>query len=409
LTNNEKFWKFPKWIIPFRKSSHRYCVAHGGRAGGKTYEIAKFLIWSAMYRTHIILCAREIKNSIEDSSHAALCRVINDLGLNKFFHITRTHIRCKLTGSIFKFKGLFARPESIKSFEGATLAWIDEANAISAKSWELLEPTVRKAGSKIILSFNPENVDDCIYDYFITKKPPKESYVVQVNWYDNKYFSEESNKSRLHALETMPPEKYMHIWEGRIYINTESKVLTRDPQLWFIEDFKVDEEAYRYIGLDFGFKIDPTAAVESYIIDNCLYIVNDCSQLELEIDRLGEFCSYHIPNFKTCEIIADSARPEVIDHLARQGYNIFGAKKGQGSVMDGLAFLRSFDKIFIKPHCRATIDEFTNYSFIIDKRSGKVTNKVEDKNNHIIDALRYSLESCHTKDLITAYKNLYIF
>ena len=122
-----------------------------------------------------------------------------------------------------------------------------------------------------------------------------------------------------------------------------------------------------------------------------MYIADERYAKGIEIDELDNFFG-SMSGAKTAHIIADSARPETISYLNRQGYSISAAKKGKGSIEDGIAFIRSFERIYIHPKCVNTISEFSLYSYKVDKYSGEITAQIIDDNNHAIDALRYALE-----------------
>jgi phage terminase large subunit len=118
-------------------------------------------------------------------------------------------------GSEFLFRGLSDQTaESIKSLEGLDVAWVEEAQTVSKRSWDILVPTIRKPGSRIILSLNPELDTDETYTRFILNPPP-DSAVVQMNWRDNPWFPEVLEQERLHAKATMPEADYENIWEGK--------------------------------------------------------------------------------------------------------------------------------------------------------------------------------------------------
>lgn len=162
-----------------------------------------------------ILCAREVQKSIKESVHALLSDQIAELGFGADFDILDTEIRCSRTGSVFLFSGLATHTvESIKSFEGCDICWVEEAQTVSGKSWDVLEPTIRKPGSETWLSLNPQLETDETYQRYI-KHPPPKAVVVEMNYWDNKWFPPELEAKRQHAKNTMKPAKYEHIWAGK--------------------------------------------------------------------------------------------------------------------------------------------------------------------------------------------------
>lgn len=192
-----------------------YKVLYGGRGSGKSWGVARALVIKARQKKLRVLCAREVQKSIQDSVHALLKDQIQALGFGAEFQILEREIRCLRTGSEFLFTGLAAHTvESIKSFEGCDLCWVEEAQSVSGKSWDILEPTIRKPGSEIWITFNPQLESDETFQRYVINPPPR-SVVIEMNYWDNKWFPQELEDKRIHAKNTMKPEKYRHIWEGK--------------------------------------------------------------------------------------------------------------------------------------------------------------------------------------------------
>lgn len=192
----------------------RYKVMHGGRGGGKSHGVAQVLLDLAARKPLRILCAREIQKSMRDSVHRLLRDYIVKLGLTSFYDVTDTEIR-GLNGSLFLFSGLQSHTvDSIKSFEGVDLVWVEEAHGVSKKSWEVLIPTIRKEGSEIWLTLNPDMETDETYQRFIATPSP-DTWVVEINWRDNPWFPVVLDRERLKAKRSMLADDYAHIWEGK--------------------------------------------------------------------------------------------------------------------------------------------------------------------------------------------------
>jgi phage terminase large subunit len=370
---------------------HRYKIIYGGRGSGKSYGVADALIMTSLSKPCLILCSREFQNSIKDSVHYLISQRIKAMNLIKYFNIKRDEIVNPYSESRFIFKGLRHHVESVQSYPEITHLWIEEAATISRHTWTVLKPTIRIPGSEIWATLNPKNKTDVIYQDFIANIPPDNAYVAKVNYMDNPYFTDVLRDEML-ADRKKDYGHYRHVWEGECLERSDSQVFHRTPPLWSVEDFKEDTKSYPYYGLDFGYSIDPTAAIRCYIKNNTLYITHEFYQKNIEIDDVGKKCEQAIPGFNTGKIIADSARPDTISFMRRQGYRIEGSEKGKGSVADGIAFIRSFDAVIIHPRCVATINEFNLYSYKTDERSGDITTNIIDDYNHSIDALRYGLE-----------------
>jgi len=215
--------QFPE-SLQFLFEPCRYKVAYGGRGSGKSWGFARALLLQAANRPLRVLCAREIQKSIKQSVHTLLNDQIQSLGLGAFYEVLESEIRGK-NGSSFSFAGLATNTvESIKSFEGCDIVWVEEAQTVSKKSWDILIPTIRKPDSEIWVSFNPALDTDDTYQRFVINPPP-ECRVVKVNYYDNPWFPEVLENERLHSENTNPD--YKNIWlgeckaavDGAIYAN----------------------------------------------------------------------------------------------------------------------------------------------------------------------------------------------
>ena len=205
--------QLPEKLAPLFQP-RRYKVMHGGRGGGKSWSVAGALLALGADRPLRILCAREIQKSMRDSVHRLLRDQIVKLGMESFYEVLDTEIR-GANGTLFLFSGLQSHTvESIKSFEGVDIVWVEEAHGVSKKSWDVLTPTVRKAGSEIWLTLNPDMDTDETYVRFIAT-PSDDTWVCEVNWRDNPWFPEVLNQERLKARRTMSTEDYEHIWDGK--------------------------------------------------------------------------------------------------------------------------------------------------------------------------------------------------
>lgn len=204
--------ELPKWSSPLFQPK-RYKVLHGGRGSGKSWTVARALLLEASRKTLRILCTREVQKSIKDSVHRLLTDQIQAMGLGSFYEVLEAEIRGK-NGSLFLFAGLAQHTvESIKSFEGADIVWCEEAQVITKRSWDVLTPTIRKEGSEIWLTLNPEMETDETYVRFVAGASP-DVWVHQVNWAQNPWFSGELEKERLDT-QRRDPDGYENIWEGK--------------------------------------------------------------------------------------------------------------------------------------------------------------------------------------------------
>lgn len=190
----------------------RYKVAYGGRGSAKSWSFARALLIIGASRPLRVLCCREIQRSIEESVHQLLTDQVAALGLQSFYTIQSNHIFAA-NGTSFAFAGLRAlNVAQLKSFEGIDVCWVEEAQNVSAQSWRVLIPTIRKEQSEIWVSFNPELDTDETYNRFVLKPPPA-TIVRKINWRDNPWFPKVLEAERAH-LERTDPESYRNVWEG---------------------------------------------------------------------------------------------------------------------------------------------------------------------------------------------------
>ena len=332
-----------------------------------------------------ILCAREIQNSIRDSVHRLLSDKITQRGLDGFYKITEKAISGK-NGTEFIFKGLHRNENDIKSTEGIDYAWVEEAHSVSRKSLDVLTPTIRKEGSQIIFVYNPTNADDPVHvDYTLAERD--DTLKIDINYYDNPWFPDVL-RAEMEYDRKNDPDKYAHKWLGQCVMHSNAQIFYGK---WSIEEFEHKGEVL-YFGADWGFAQDPSCVIRSFIRDNKLYIDYEVFGYGVDIDKLPALFSA-VPGVKENRCIADSARPETISYMQRNGFpKMVKSYKGKGSVIDGISHLRGYEKIVVHPRCKHIIDELRLYCYKINKLTGIPTNEPEDKHNHGIDALRYSQE-----------------
>jgi phage terminase large subunit len=202
---------FPDVLGPLFEP-RRFKVMHGGRGGGKSWAVARALLIEAFRKPLRILCTREIQKSMKDSVHRLLRDQVAELGLGTFYEVLDTEIR-GANGSLVLFSGLQSHTvDSIKSYEGVDKVWCEEAHAISKKSWDVLIPTIRKPGSEIWMTLNPDMDTDETYQRFIAT-PSDDTWCQKINWSDNKWFPAVLNDERL-KCQRIDPDAYDHIWEG---------------------------------------------------------------------------------------------------------------------------------------------------------------------------------------------------
>lgn len=388
--------EIPPKLISVFEGNYRYRCSHGGRGSAKTRTFALMTAirgyMAAMNgQSGVILCAREYMNSLEESSMEEVKQAIRSVPwLNDFYELGEKYIRTKCRSVNYVFAGLRHNLDSIKSKARILIAWVDEAESVSEIAWTKLTPTVREAGSEIWVTWNPER-DGSATDKRFRKNPPDNAIVVEMNYGDNPWFPSVLEEERLSDQERLDSATYAWIWEGAYLENSDKQVLANK---YVVKSFPDDlwQKADRLLfGADFGFAKDPNTLLRQFILNDCLYIEYEVYGVGVELDHMPAFYD-KIPESRKWPIKADSARPETISYLKRQGFNISAAKKWQGSVEDGITHLRGFKQIIIHPRCKETAKEARLYSYKTDRITGEVLPVIEDKNNHCWDASRYGLD-----------------
>jgi len=240
--------EFPA-ALDFLFQPARYKVLYGGRGGAKSWGVARALLIQAAARPMRVLCAREIQRSIQDSVHKLLRDQIAALNLAWFYDVTATSIR-GANGSEFMFAGLRHNVSNIKSVEGADVCWVEEAQNVSAASWNTLIPTIRKEGSEIWVTFNPELDTDETYRRFVLQPPPG-AVVRKIGWQDNPWFPDVLAQER-DTLKARDPDAYLTVWEGHCKQVLDGAI--------FANEIRAATEAGRFCRVP----VDPTKPVSTF-------------------------------------------------------------------------------------------------------------------------------------------------
>ena len=365
----------------------RATVLYGGRASAKSWSVARYLVLMAAQTPIRILCGREFQTSIRDSVPRLLGDQIQATGLSSAFSVTQKAITSSV-GSEFLFKGIRHNIQEIKSTEGIDICWVEEAQMVSADSWQILTPTIRKPGSRIIVTFNPDAELDPTYQRWVMNPPPG-TVTKKVSWRDNPHFSPEM-REEMRYLRRVDPDAYSWVWEGNCRKSSAAQVLSGK---LIIEDFTPGAGwDGPYQGADWGFSQDPTALVRLWIHDRVLYVEHEVWAIGLDIDKTPEAFD-KMEGARLYVTRADSARPETNSYMQRHGYpKVEGVEKWPNSVEEGIRFLRQFERIVIHPRCVHAVEEGRLWSYKKDRLTGDVLPDLVDKHNHIWDAVRYALQ-----------------
>ena len=376
----------------------RYKGSWGGRGGGKSHDRAEAAVELMVCDPNAsVACLREVQRSLKFSVKRLVERKIRDLGVSHLFTVLESEIRRNGGEGVMIFAGMQDHTaDSIKSLEGFDVAWFEEAQNMSARSMQLLLPTIRKPGSELWFTWNPEQPTDPI-DQLLRPQDgegralgaPDGAIVVHANFTDNP-FCPDVLKDEARRMQRVDPDAYAHVWLGAY--NTKSKAAILGGK-YVVEDFKpaADWEG-PYFGADWGFAEDPTVLVKCWVHRQTLYVEREAYRVGLELDDTAVAWLRAIPGADRYVVRADSARPESISYVRRNGFpRLEAVQKWTGSVEDGIAHLRSYDRIVIHPRCEHAIEEARLYSYKVDRQTGDILPDIVDKHNHIWDAVRYSL------------------
>jgi len=371
----------------------RYRGSWGGRGAGRSWQFARALLVHGLTRPLRILCAREWQSSIRDSVHRVLSDQIAALDLAYHYRIQERDI-LGLNGTEFIFKGLRRDIAAIKSTEGIDIAWVEEAQAVSAHSWRELVPTIRAPGSEIWVTWNTGAEDDPTHQLLVAD-PTLDGIIRRTSYRDNPYLPDVLRKEE-QSSRRRDPEEHAHVWDGDFWRRSKAQVLNGK---WHVMEFTPDASwGDPHFGADWGFAHDPTVLVKLWVRDSRLYVEYDAGGFEL--DEAGTERAFDtIPGARDYLIRADSARPETIAAIRKRGFRIEAAPKWSGSVEDGISHLRSYDEIIIHPRCTRTIQEARLWRY--KTRPGasgdahaadaEILPVLVDGNDNTWDATRYGL------------------
>lgn len=368
---------------PLWKNAKRRNYIYGGRGSGKSHDVAEYCLFRAYQSKIKVLCTRELQNSIADSVYSLLKNKITDMHLDFFFTVYKDRIVGN-NGSEFIFKGIHNNVSEIKSMENISIAWLEESQSLSRESIDVIVPTIRAPGSILIFTFNPYKDNDPIY--MEMKNATEDDLVIKANYSDNPWFPEEL-RLEMERDKKNDYQKYLWVWEGECLGLSDAQIFRGK---YVVENFETPKNADFHFGADWGFANDPTTLVRSFIVGNDLYIDMCAGKVGCDLEDTPSLFN-EVQGSSIYPIYADSARPETISFMRSKHYNVIAAEKWNGSVEDGIQYLRSFSCIHIHERCKAVAEEFDLYQYKVDRQTGEVLRIPVDKFNHYIDAIRYSL------------------
>lgn len=384
----------PKMRVLFDK--HRYKVFHGGRGSGKSWAFARALLIQAAAEPLRILCCREVQRSIKQSVHQLLKDQIQELGFGYLFDVTETAIRCK-NGSEFYFAGLAQHTaESIKSYEGIDRVWIEEGSSVSKKSLDVLIPTIRKPGSEIWISFNPDLETDEIYQRFVIQ-PPDDCVVVQVNFHDNPWLPDVLDKERIHC-QLHRPKEYDWIWLGKARVVAEGAIYADEFQQ-LVDEHRITRVSHdpvlkTHVVMDLGWN-DSTSMIMVQRAGSELRIIDYIEESFKTLDYYSEQLRQRSYNFGTVYMPHDAVARDfktgksAAEIMTQLGWTVSVIPIGEveGGIRNArLSFPRCW---FDKEKAARLLECLKRYRRSINSTTGEPQGPLHDDASHGADAFRY--------------------
>lgn len=363
-------------------------IYYGGAGSGKSHFITQKLIIKALKGKRKILVIRKVGATLKDSCWQLLLDILIELNVYHLCHINKSNFTITLpNGSVFLFKGL-DNPEKIKSITGVSDIWIEEATELNLEDYNQLELRIRPKDApnpQIFLSFNPISKMNWCYKAFFERKT--EAFVLHTTYLDNKFLP---NKY-IENLQKMKNTNYTYykIYALGEFATLDKLIFTNWKEAEFNPNELIKTGKYKtIIGLDFGWN-DPTALIVGLVDvkEKELYLIDEYKSSYKTYPEIANIIK--AKGYSKNKIIAESARPEGIEEIKRNGiYKIESVEKPK--VVDSIQKLQQYT-IFILPKLEETITEFQNYTWKKDKKTGNYIDDPIDDWNHIIDALRYGM------------------
>ena len=402
--------QLPDKLIPIFEGTARIRGAYGGRGSGKTRSFALMTAvfgyrWGMSGVRGTILCGREFMNSLSESSMAEIKSAILSVDwLSDYYEIGEKFIRSKDGNITYTFAGLRRSLDSIKSQSRILIAWVDEAESVSGRAWDLLMPTVREEdksigfNSEVWVTWNPESKYSATHERF-RDSFPSDSKIVSMQWQDNPWFPTVLDEQRLEDKEKRP-ESYEHIWEGGFLIFSEgayySAELRRAKDENRITKVRYDRSKGVVTSWDLGIG-DSTSIVFAQFIGTEIHIIDyyEGSGVGLEhyvrvLQEKGYVYDQHVlpHDVRVRELGTGKSRMEMLEDLGINNIEIAPSLL----IDDGIQQVRTMlDKCFFDDeNCEKLIDSLLAYSRDWDD-NGKTwrMRPRHDWSSHACDAMRY--------------------
>lgn len=398
---------FPE-ALEFLFEPARYKVLYGGRGGAKSWGVARYLLLEGARRKLRVLCAREFQVSIADSVHALLAAQVTELGLAGFYTVTKTGI-AGANGTDFLFSGLWHNIDNIKSKEGIDVVWVEEAQTVSKVSWDKLIPTIRKDGSEIIITFNPELDTDETYVRFV-KNTPANATVRKINWSDNPWFPKvlREEKDDLRARDF---DAYLTVWEGHCRQTLDGAIYAKElraaQEQGRICKVPYDRSSPVHTFWDLGWSDNTSiwfaqsVGFEYRVIDFVQDRQRDINHYLMLLQNKGYvYGTHYLPHDAGNTTLATGRSiAQMMRGVANERENGVVVLP-RSAVADGINAARTiFSQCwFDEDRCADGLNALRRYRFDIDKKTGEWDKlPLHDEYSHAADAFRYLAMSLKTK------------
>lgn len=391
--------EIPDKLLPLFQPK-RYKVIHGGRGSAKSWSVARALVSIGATKPIRVLCARETQKSIQESVHRLLKDQIESLGLDQFYTIQENKI-LGTNGTEFTFAGIRQQGvANLKSYEGTDICWVEEAQVVTKKSWDVLIPTIRKPGSEIWVTFNPELDTDETFSRFVIR-PPEESVIIEMNWQDNPWFPPELDKERRQWLDR-DPVGYLTTWEGKcrpavegaIYAN-EIEATQREGR---IRAVPYDPQLKVHTVWDLGWndsmsiicvqRVASEVRVIDYIEDSHRTIDSYVMQLQ---ERKWNWGTDYIPHDGAHrDFKSGKSTQELLQTLGRNVQVLARGNPEEGIRLARMIFPRTY---FDADRCTELVNHLKRYRRQINQVTQEAGAPLHDEHSHAADAFRYLAQS----------------
>ncbi len=397
---NELNIKIPKQFEALFDPQYRHIVYYGGRGGAKSYNICLSLLLKAMERKCVILCVREIQNSIDDSVHELMQNIIDQ---HQFpdFKVTKKSILNTKTGSKIIFKGLkYETASSLKSIPDVDYVFVEEAQCISKRSIEILIPTIRKKGSQIIWAFNPDTPNDPVMTEIVNKADAK-TFVCKINSEDVEEFLSDTVIAEREKMKREDYAQYLHVWMGEPRTQAQGSIYAERVGKAMEEGRINSHVAYNdgtpvFTAWDLGIS-DSTAIIFAQVVGNEIHLIDYYEDSGRALtDYIGKikqlpynYDTHFIPHdARIRECSSGKTREEFFRDMGVYNTTVLKAD----SVADGIDEVRNaMSRIWINSEkCERLIKCLKEYHYEWDEKNQILHKKPKhDWSSHACDAIRY--------------------